>query len=98
MSAQPPAKKASLIEKETDEALYEKANVEYRIMNIECRRIVLYLFYKKIERSESALRNSAVRYSAVRCLIQAKVTANFHHLRLEAINLALELESIRVQK
>jgi len=28
-------------------------------------------FYKKIERSESILRNSAVRYSAVRCLTQA---------------------------
>jgi len=31
VSAQPPAKKASLIEKETDEALYEKANIEYRM-------------------------------------------------------------------
>ena len=37
-SAQPPAKKtASQIEKGTDEVSYEKANIEYRIMNIECR-------------------------------------------------------------
>jgi hypothetical protein len=41
----------------------EKANVEYRIMNIECRRNVFYLFNKKMERSDSTLRNSAVRYS-----------------------------------
>jgi hypothetical protein len=34
-------------------------------MNIECRRNVFYLFYKKIERSETTL-----RYSAVRCFIQ----------------------------
>lgn len=34
-------------------------------MNIECRRNVFYLFYKKIERSETTLQNSAVR-----CLIQ----------------------------
>jgi hypothetical protein len=26
---------------------FEKANVEYRIMNVECRRNVFYLFYKK---------------------------------------------------
>jgi hypothetical protein len=32
-------------------------------MNVECRRNVFYLFYKKIERSETILRNSAVRYS-----------------------------------
>jgi len=32
-------------------------------MNIECRRNVFYLFYKKIERSETILRHSAVRYS-----------------------------------
>jgi hypothetical protein len=41
----------------------KKANVEYRITNIECRRNVFYLFYKKMERSDSTLRNSAVRYS-----------------------------------
>jgi len=34
-------------------------------MNVECRRNVLYLFIKKIERSETILRNSAVRYSTV---------------------------------
>ena len=32
-------------------------------MNIECRRNVFYPFYKKIERSETTLRHSAVRYS-----------------------------------
>jgi hypothetical protein len=32
-------------------------------MNIECRRKEFYLIYKKIERSETTLRNSAVRYS-----------------------------------
>ena len=35
-------------------------------MNVECRRNVYYLFYKKIKRSETILQNSAVR-----CLIQA---------------------------
>jgi len=50
---------------------------EYRIMNIEGRRNVFSLFYKKIEHNDSTLRNSAVRYSifdirysALRCLIQ----------------------------
>jgi len=42
---------------------FKKENVEYRIMNIECRRKVFYLFYKKTERSDSTLQNSAVRYS-----------------------------------
>ncbi|CAB1076323.1 hypothetical protein D1AOALGA4SA_4120 [Olavius algarvensis Delta 1 endosymbiont] len=41
-----------------------KANIEYRIMNVECRRNVFCLFYKKTtERSETTLRHSAVRYS-----------------------------------
>jgi hypothetical protein len=36
VSSQLPVKKtAGLIEKETDEVSYEKANIEYRIMNIE---------------------------------------------------------------
>jgi hypothetical protein len=35
-------------------------------MNVECRRNVFCLFYKKIERSDTTLLNSAVR-----CLIQA---------------------------
>ena len=42
---------------------FKKENIEYRIMNIACRRNVFFLFYKKIERSETNLRNSAVRYS-----------------------------------
>jgi hypothetical protein len=42
---------------------FEKANIEYRISNNECRRNVFYLSYKKIERSETILRKSAVRYS-----------------------------------
>ena len=43
--------------------LQRRTSIEYRIMNIECRRNVFYQFYKKIERSETTLRNSAVRYS-----------------------------------
>ena len=52
--------------------------IKKRISNHEYRRNVFYLFYKKIERSDSTLRHSAVRYSifcgslfpgsAVRCL------------------------------
>ena len=37
----------------------EKANVEYRIMNIECRRNVFCLFYKKMERSDSGAADKA---------------------------------------
>ena len=48
---------SSLIVEET----LKKANVEYRIMNIECRRNVFYLFYKKMERSDSILPHSAFR-------------------------------------
>jgi hypothetical protein len=63
VSAQPLAKKtAGLIEKETL-ALRSLSKGKYRIMNIECRRNVFYLFYGKIERSETILRYSAVRYS-----------------------------------
>jgi hypothetical protein len=52
--------KRSLIEKRN----FEKANIEYRIMNVECRSKVFCLFYKKMtEQSDSALRHSAVRYS-----------------------------------
>jgi hypothetical protein len=42
---------------------FEKENIEYRIMNVECRRDVFCLFKKKTERSETILRYSAVRYS-----------------------------------
>jgi hypothetical protein len=39
---------------------FKKANIEYRIMNIECRRKEFYRLQKiqKIERSDSILRNS----------------------------------------
>jgi hypothetical protein len=38
---------------------FEKANIEYRIMNVECQSNVFCLFYKKMtERSESTLRHS----------------------------------------
>ena len=47
---------------QSDRKINLKKN-EYRIMNIECRRNVFCLFYKKTERSDSILRNSAVRYS-----------------------------------
>jgi hypothetical protein len=40
----------------------KKENIEYRIMNVECRRNEFCLF-KKTERSETILRNSAVRCS-----------------------------------
>jgi len=40
----------------------KKENIEFRIMNIECRRNEFCLF-KKTERSETTLQNSAVRYS-----------------------------------
>ena len=64
VSAQTPAKKmADLIEKVTPTLCgYKKANVEYRIMNIEYRRNVFCLFLKKPERSDSILRYSAVRF------------------------------------
>ncbi|CAB1079838.1 hypothetical protein D1AOALGA4SA_7540 [Olavius algarvensis Delta 1 endosymbiont] len=35
----------------------EKANIEYRIMNVEGRRNVFCLFYKKTERSDSIIRH-----------------------------------------
>jgi len=58
VSAQPPAKKTtSQIEKETLKKRI--SNIEYRIMNIECRRNEFCLFYKKMtERSETTLRHS----------------------------------------
>jgi len=37
---------------------FEKANIEYRIMNIECRRNVFYLI-KKTEQGDSTLRQSS---------------------------------------
>jgi hypothetical protein len=63
---------ASLIEYDTLVPAYLKANIEYRIMNIECR--VMYsarreplgrtiYFIKKMKRSDAILHNSAVRYS-----------------------------------
>ena len=39
----------------------EKANIEYRIMNIECRSDVFCLFKKKTERSDSILPHSTFR-------------------------------------
>jgi hypothetical protein len=53
-------KTAGQIEIETDEVSYKKANIEYRIMNVEGRYTV---YFKTAERSETILRNSAVRYS-----------------------------------
>ena len=47
---------------QSDRKINLKKN-EYRIMNIECRRNVFCLFYKKIERSETTLRHYAVPYS-----------------------------------
>jgi hypothetical protein len=57
VSAQPPAK--------TTAGLIKNRNLksEYRIMNVEYRRKVFWLFYKKTEHSETTLRNSAVRHS-----------------------------------
>ncbi|CAB1064031.1 hypothetical protein D1BOALGB6SA_8822 [Olavius sp. associated proteobacterium Delta 1] len=40
----------------------KKANIEYRILIIECRSNVFCLLKKKIEHSDSILRNSAVRF------------------------------------
>ena len=45
---------------------FEKANIEYRTRNVECRSNVFCLFYKKLtERSDSTLRYSIfdIRYS-----------------------------------
>jgi hypothetical protein len=63
MSAQPPAQKNSRSNRKRNS---EKANNDYRITNDEGRRNVFCLFYKKIERSETTL-----RHSAVRCFTQA---------------------------
>ena len=43
----------------------EKANIEYRILNVECRmsKQCILSILKKTEQSDSTLRNSAVRYS-----------------------------------
>jgi len=65
VSALPPAKKMPVKSKKN----FEKANIEYRIMNVECRMskecilpVVSFLsnglFYKKTERSDSTLRHS----------------------------------------
>jgi hypothetical protein len=66
VSAQPLAKKtACLIEKET---------LKKRISNIE--GLYSIYFYKKMERSDSTLRNSifVIRYSAVRCSARLPAT------------------------
>jgi hypothetical protein len=72
VSAQPPAKKkAGQIEKETNEL--PTSNFQHRTSN-EC---ILSVF-KKISRSDSILRHLSfvIRYSVVRCLIQAIVTGS----------------------
>jgi hypothetical protein len=74
-SAPPPAKKtAGLIEKETLKKRI--SNNEYRMLNVEGMYSIF--FNKEMERSDSILRNSlfVIRYSAVRCLIQAIAAAS----------------------
>jgi hypothetical protein len=52
---------------------FEKANIEYRIMNVECRRDVFCLFKKRLSAAKPPfdILRFDIRYSAVRCLIQA---------------------------
>jgi len=49
VSVQPLVTEAAiLIEKETSALrIYKKANIEYRILNFECRKNEFFLFYKK---------------------------------------------------
>ena len=57
---------------------FEKANIEYRIMNVECRRDVFCLFKKRLSAAKPSfdILRFDIRYSAVRCLIQAIETAS----------------------
>jgi len=49
---------------------FEKANIEYRIMNIECRSKVFCLFKKRLSVAipHFDILRFDIRYSAVRCL------------------------------
>jgi hypothetical protein len=48
---------------------FEKANIEYRIMNVECRRDVFCLFKKRLSAAKPPfdILRFDIRYFAVRC-------------------------------
>ncbi len=60
----------------------EKANIEYRIMNVECRRDVFCLFKKRLSKAKPSfdILRFDIRYSAVRCSGHLKF-----HIRFQAV-------------
>jgi hypothetical protein len=67
---------------------FEKANIEYRIMNVECRRDVFCLFKKRLSAAKPPfdILRFDIRYSAVRCLTQAIEAASLIRKKLHFCN------------